>query len=52
LDFVVKSFNLLNRANAQINPVFGSGLIPITGFRQPTAGTGAGQILFSLDFEF
>jgi hypothetical protein len=30
LDFVVESFNLLNRANvAQINPVFGSGLIPI-----------------------
>jgi hypothetical protein len=53
LDFVVESFNLLNRANvAQINPVFGSGLIPITGFRQPIAGTGARQIQFSLDFEF
>jgi hypothetical protein len=47
------SFNLLNRANvAQINPVFGSGLIPITGFRQPIAGIGARQIQFSLDFEF
>ena len=53
LDFVVEAFNLLNRANvAQINPVFGSGLIPITGFRQPIAGTGARQIQFSLDFEF
>ena len=37
---------------AQINPVFGSGLIPITGFRQPIAVTGARQIQFSLDFEF
>jgi len=53
LDFVVESFNLLNRANvAQINPVFGSGPIPITGFTQPIAGTGARQIQFSLDFEF
>jgi hypothetical protein len=53
LDLVVESFNLLNRANvAQINPVFGSGLIPIAGFRQPIAGIGARQIQFSLDFEF
>jgi len=41
------------RANvAEINPVFGSGLIPIAGFRQPTEGLGARQIQFSLDFEF
>jgi hypothetical protein len=52
LDVVVKSFNLLNRSNAQINPVFGSGPIPITGFRQPIGGTGARQIQLSLDFEF
>jgi hypothetical protein len=53
LDVVVESFNLLNRTNiAQVNPVFGSDLIPITGFRQPIAGTGARQIQFSLDFEF
>src|SRR5262249_26087533 len=53
LDLVVESFNVLNRANvAQINPVFGSGQIPIAGFRQPIAGTGARQIQFCLDFEF
>jgi hypothetical protein len=53
LDLVVESFNLLNRVNvAQINPVFGSGLISIAGFRQPIAGIGARQIQFSLDFEF
>ena len=53
LDLVVESFNLLNRANvAQINPVFGPGSIPIAGFRQPIAGTGAREIQFSIDFEF
>jgi hypothetical protein len=53
LDLVAESFNLLNRANvAQINPVFGSSLTPIAGFRQPTGGLGARQIQFSVDFEF
>jgi hypothetical protein len=53
LDLVVESFNLFNRANvAQINPVYGSNLNPIPGFRQPTEGLGARQIQFSLDFEF
>jgi hypothetical protein len=53
LDLVAESFNVLNRANvAQINPVFGPGLIPIAGFGQPTEGLGARQIQFSLDFEF
>jgi hypothetical protein len=53
LDVVVEFFNLFNSANvSQINPVFGSGLTPIAGFRQPIAGTGARQIQFSLDFEF
>ena len=53
LDVVAEFFNLLNSANvSQINPVFGSGLTPIPGFRQPIAGTGARQIQFSLDFEF
>ena len=46
-------FNLFYRPNvSQINPVFGSGLTPIPGFRQPVAGIGARQIQFSLDFEF
>jgi hypothetical protein len=53
LDLVAESFNLFNRANvAQINPVFGSNLIPIAGFGQPTEALGARQIQFSLDFEF
>src|SRR6266446_1240396 len=53
LDVVAEFFNLFNSANvSQINPVFGSGLIPIPGFREPIAGTGARQIQFSLDFEF
>jgi hypothetical protein len=53
LDVVAEAFNLFNSANvSQINPVFGSGIAPIAGFRQPIAGTGARQIQFSLDFEF
>ena len=53
LDVVAEFFNLFNSANvSQINPVFGSGLTLIRGFRQPIAGTGARQIQFSLDFEF
>jgi hypothetical protein len=53
LDVVAEFFNLFNSANvSQINPVFGSGLTPMPGFRQPIAGTGARQIQFSLDFEF
>src|SRR5438132_8130957 len=53
LDVVAEFFNLFNSANvSQINPVFGSSLTPMPGFRQPIAGTGARQIQFSLDFEF
>jgi hypothetical protein len=53
LDVVAEFFNLFNSANAsQINPVFGSGPTPMSGFRQPIAGTGARQVQFSLDFEF
>jgi len=53
LDVAAEFFNLFNSANvSQINPVFGSGLTPIPGFRQPIAGTGARQVQFSLDFEF
>ncbi len=52
-DVVAEFFNLFNSANvSQINPVFGSGLTPLPGFRQPIAGTGARQVQFSLDFEF
>jgi len=53
LDLVAEFFNLFNSANAsQINPVFGSGLTPIPGFRQPIEGLGAREIQFSVDFEF
>ena len=53
LDVVAEFFNVFNHSNvSQINAVFGSGLTPISGFRQPIAGTGARQIQFSLDFEF
>lgn len=53
LDVVAELFNAFNSANvSQINPVFGSGSVPMLGFKQPIAGTGARQIQFSLDFEF
>jgi hypothetical protein len=53
LDLVAEFFNLFNSTNAtQINPVFGSGLTPISEFRQAIGGTGARQTQFSLDFEF
>jgi hypothetical protein len=53
LDLVGEFFSLFNRANiAQINPVFGSNLTPITGFERPIQGIGAHQIQFSLDYEF
>jgi len=53
LDVVAEFFNVFNSANvSQINPVFGSDLTPMPGFRQPIAVTGARQIQFSLDFEF
>jgi len=53
LDVVAEFFNLFNSANvSQINPVFGSGLTPMPGFKQPVDGIGARQIQFSLDFEF
>ena len=53
LDVVAEFFNLFNRANvSEINPVFGSGVKPLAGFKRPLAGTGARQIQFSLDFEF
>jgi hypothetical protein len=53
LDLVAEAFNLLNRANvAQINPIFGTGLAPLSTFLQPITGAGARRIQFSLDFEF
>lgn len=46
LDLVAEFFNLFNHANvAQINPVFGSNLIPISAFGQRIEGAGARRIL-------
>ena len=53
LDVVAELFNLFNHTNvSQINPVFGSGLVPAAGFGAPIEGLAARQIEFSLDFEF
>jgi hypothetical protein len=53
LDVVAEFFNLFNHPNVlEINPVFGSNLIPIAGYRAPIEGMGARQVQFSLDFEF
>ncbi len=53
LDVVAECFNLFNSANvSQINPVFGSEVTPISGFKKPIGGTGARQIQVSMDFEF
>jgi hypothetical protein len=53
LDVVAEFFNLFNHPNIlEINPVFGSNLMPIAGYRAPIEGMGARQVQFSLDFEF
>jgi hypothetical protein len=52
LDVVAEFFNLFNHANVlQINPVFGSGATPISGYGTPIEGLAARQVEFSLDFE-
>jgi hypothetical protein len=53
LDIVAEAFNLFNHANvSQVNPIYGPGPVPLTGFLQPLAGAGSRRIQFSLDFEF
>jgi len=53
LDFVVESFNLLNRTNISlINPFFGSGTNPVSAFAQPIDAFTARQVEFSLDLEY
>jgi hypothetical protein len=53
LDLVVEAFNLLNRQNViQLNPVFGSGVAPVTTFGRPIDAANARHIQFSIDFEF
>jgi hypothetical protein len=53
LDFVVEAFNLLNRTNAVgLNPFFGPGGVPSSGFGRALDAAAARQIEFSVDFEF
>jgi hypothetical protein len=53
LDVVAEFFNLFNHPNVlEINPVFGSGAVPMPGYAQPLEGMGARRVEFSLDFEF
>lgn len=53
LDIVAESFNLLNRQNVnQIDPVFGSQLVPDARFGLPTQESDARRVQFSLDFEY
>ncbi len=53
LDFVVESFNLLNRTNVSLtNPFFGSGTYPVPAFAQPIDAFTARQVEFSIDLEY
>jgi hypothetical protein len=53
LDFVVESFNLLNRANVvALNQFYGSGSSPIPAFGTPNKAGIPRQLQFSIDFEF
>jgi hypothetical protein len=53
LDFVAEAFNLFNRTNvSQINPFFGSGIQPLSGFGLPVEAFNARHLQFSIDFEF
>jgi len=53
LDFVAEAFNLFNRTNvSQINPFFGSGTLPLSGFGLPIEAFNARHLQFSIDFEF
>jgi hypothetical protein len=53
LDVVAESFNLLNHRNVSLlNTVYGSGIVPQTGFGQPIATSNARRIQFSLNYEF
>ena len=53
LDLVAESFNLLNHTNVSlIDPFFGPGLSPVSGFRRPIDAFTARQIQFSIDLEY
>jgi hypothetical protein len=53
LDLVVEFFNLFNRPSVMsVNPVYGSGVVPLSTFGAPTAFAAPRQVRFSIDFEF
>ncbi|HET6199032.1 MAG: hypothetical protein ACHP8A_13475 [Terriglobales bacterium] len=53
LDLVAEAFNLFNHPNvAEINPYFGSGALPLSGFGAPIEGLTARRVEFSIDFEY
>ena len=53
LDLVAEAFNLFNHPSVtQLNPYFGSGSLPLSGFGQPTEGLTARRVQFSIDLEF
>lgn len=53
LDIVAESFNLLNRQNVtEINPEFGSRLLPDAQFGSPMQESDARRVQFSLDYEY
>lgn len=53
LDVVAEAFNLFNHSNVlAINPIFGVGVLPQSGFQQPIGGAGPRRVQFSLDYEF
>jgi hypothetical protein len=53
LEALAEGFNVFNRANLQLpNNIFGTGLTPRAGFRQPTAAADPRQLQFGLRLDF
>ena len=53
LDLLVEGFNVLNRANLQLPiNVFGTGIVPRSGFSEPTAAADPRQLQFGLRLSF
>ena len=53
LDLVVEFFNLFNHPNVLVlDPFFGSGVAPLSTYREPITFASPRQTRFSIDFEF
>ena len=53
VEALAEGFNVFNRANLQLpNNIFGTGLAPRAGFRQPTAAADPRQLQFGLRLDF